>query len=267
MTICSGPMALRGRAALHLLAIALVCCISVKGQTCQASCPQANPACLSSSPASVLSDFCKYPATGCGGNAATAFVVGGKPCCRPAGSPIIIDVDGGGFHLTSAEDGVDFDFFGNGVPVRIAWTAVGSTNGILVRDVYGTGKIIDGAEMFGNLTPQPPSSDPNGFNALAQYDMNADGWIDRHDPVWGSLLLWIDENHNGISEPGELHSLDSLGIKKISVEYKEVDKTDANGNQFRYRARVNDDGSRFAYDVFLVYMAVSTESNVSQQGK
>jgi len=220
----------------------------------QCTCPTPNGACLASSPASVLADFCEYPATGCGSTASQFFQIGGGPCCRPPGSPIIIDIDGSGYHLTSAEHGVQFDFFDTDRPVKIAWTARGSTNAFLVRDLYGDGKIVDGAEMFGNLTQQPPSANPNGFAALAQYDANHDGWIDANDPIWTSLLLWIDANHNGISEPGELHSLDSLGVTRISVNYTTAGRTDPFGNVFRYRARVNDDGPRLAYDVFLTYL-------------
>lgn len=222
-------------------------------------CPTPNPSCTPSSPVSVLANFCVYPTTGCGGSASQAFTVGGGPCCRPPGTPIIIDVDGGGFHLTSVENGVNFDFFGIGNPVRIAWTTPGSTNAFLVRDLFGDGRIVNGSEMFGNLTAQPPSDNKNGFAALAQYDSNDDGWIDARDPVWGSLLLWIDQNHNGASEAGELYSLAAFRIQRISVRYKEVRKTDANGNTFRYRARINDDGARFAYDVFLNYQGINSD--------
>ena len=232
--------------------IGVILCGGVVAQ-CPTTCPTTNPGCTSSSPVSVLADFCKYPQTGCGGTASQEFSIGGGPCCRPPGTPIIIDTDGSGFQLTSAENGVQFDFFNTDTPVQMAWTAFGSTNAFLVRDLYGDGQIVDGTEMFGNLTEQPSSANPNGFAALAQYDSNGDGWIDAQDPVWSTLLLWIDANHNGISEPGELHSLASLGITRISVKYKEVLKTDANGNVFRYKARVNDDGARFAYDVILEY--------------
>ena len=186
--------------------IGAIFCCGAAAQSC-ASCPTNNGACLASSPVSVLADFCRYPGSGCGGTASQAFTVGGGPCCRPTGTPIVIDVDGSGFQLTSVANGVQFDFFDNGSAIQMAWTASGSTNAFLVRDLYGDGKIVDGTEMFGNLTAQPPSTNPNGFAALAQYDDNGDGWIDAQDAIWPSLLLWIDANHNGISEPGELHTL------------------------------------------------------------
>src|SRR5215472_4965557 len=52
--------------------------------------------------------------------------------CRNSQSPIIIDVDGSGFHLTSVARGVRFDFYGNDHPIQMAWIAPGSTNAFLV---------------------------------------------------------------------------------------------------------------------------------------
>ena len=191
-------------------------------------------------------------ATSCSPNCPSTFslfyTTNGLPCCGHP-TPIIIDTDGSGFHLTSAAAGVPFNFYGTGA-IQISWTESGSTNAFLV--LPQDGQVKDGTELFGNLTPQPSSSDPNGFLALAVYDINGDGVIDAKDLIWTQLRLWLDANHDGISQPQELHTLDEMGIQSISLRY-EVDKwTDHNGNQFRYRARIRDVSTdHWAYDVIL----------------
>jgi hypothetical protein len=206
------------------------------------------------------------PRTDCIGNPACAL-----PCkpgyyrdeancfCEPV-SPIIIDVDGRGFFLTNAANGVQFDMTGTGRLMQIAWTAPGSTNAFLAMDRNGDGIISDGTELFGNFTSQPPSENPNGFLALAVFDApenggNGDGIIDSRDKVFGSLRLWTDINHDGICQPNELRTLPVMGVNSIALSYRILMKHDQYGNLFRYAAKVNgrdtSDVGRIAYDVFL----------------
>lgn len=206
------------------------------------------------------------PPSGCGDSGGAGLSDGGS---GTGCSPIIIDTEGKGFHLTSAAGGVTFDIAGDGHIIQIAWTVPGSGNAFL--SLPGPdGLIHNGKQLFGNFTAQPHSPHPNGFLALDEYDKpenggNGDGVIDEKDAVFSRLRLWIDENHDGISQPNELHTLPELGIYSLALSYYESRRTDDFGNQFRYRGRVNPgqrrdtrdetpsgDPGRWEYDVFLV---------------
>ena len=186
-------------------------------------------------------------------------------------------MSGKGFHLTNALNGVRFDISGTNDPVQIAWTAVGSDNAFLALP-GSDGLVHSGKELFGNFTPQPPSANPNGFLALAVYDQpenggNGDGIIDARDKIFSSLRLWIDVNHDGICQPDELHTLPSLGVYSISLDFYLSKRRDQYGNQFRYRSEVNPDdpdashAGRTAYDVYLLTLgpAETHELGVSHE--
>ncbi len=180
-------------------------------------------------------------------------------------SPILLDLDSDGFHLVGAEEGVTFDIDADGRPERISWTSAGAGDAFLTLDRDQNGRINDASELFGTATRLSDGSlAPNGFVALAAFDLranggNGDGQISAVDSVWPKLGLWSDRDHDGETDAGELLLVSSSGIESLDLQYVESRSRDAFGNQFRYRSKARRSGARPArtiqvVDVFFVLM-------------
>lgn len=184
--------------------------------------------------------------------------------CVSYNTPIIIDLKGDGIELTNAESGVAFNLNAQGGEEKLAWTTAASDDAWLALDRNNNGNIDDGTELFGDVTaqPTPPAGQKkNGFRALAEYDKtanggNGNGWIEAGDSIFSSLRLWRDTNRNGLTDTGELRTLTELKVTALELDYKDSRKTDRNGNQFSFRAKVKsapgEKIGRWAWDVYLV---------------
>ena len=64
--------------------------------------------------------------------------------------------------------------------------------------------------------------------------------------------MWVDTNRDGISQPEELHTLPSLGVNSMNLDYHESRQTDQYGNVFRYWSKINGSVGEKAYDIVLV---------------
>jgi hypothetical protein len=187
--------------------------------------------------------------------------------CQPE-SPIILDLAGDGYELGPAMSGVHFDLNIDGRAELISWTAPTSNDGFLVLDRNGNQTVDDGSELFGNYTPASGVMSPtgsNGFEALAALEVQsahqsgttADGVIDGSDAAFHQLQVWVDANHNGISEAIELQSLKSHGITALGLNYRRSGRIDQYGNEFKFRAvtfvldKHGKEKSRPYFDVFL----------------
>lgn len=173
--------------------------------------------------------------------------------CVYQASPVVIDLDNDGYRLTNAADGVRFDLVGDGNPRQWSWTSRGSDEAFLVLDRNGDGRITSGKELFGDVTEQPVSEEPNGFTALAVFDTNGDGWIKADDAIYQRLQLWIDANHDGLSQQRELFSLSDKGVESISCNYRLSKRSDRHGNRFKFKAKARINGiERWVWDIFFL---------------
>ena len=128
-------------------------------------------------------------------------------------SPLVLDLteDHTGIALTTFNASTTTTFFdidNSGFATQTAWT--GDDMGLLCRDLNGNGKIDNAGELFG-------SSTVDGFSLLASLDSNGDHRIDANDAAWSTLKVWIDSNGDAVTQDGELHTLDDLGIKSIDL--------------------------------------------------
>ncbi|GAB5606513.1 hypothetical protein TK5_25940 [Sideroxyarcus sp. TK5] len=144
-------------------------------------------------------------------------------------SPIALDLNGDGVTTTPLTAGAYFDHDGNGFAEQTGW--VNSDDGILVRDLDGSGTIDTGRELFGSETILANGQKAaNGYQALAELDTNHDGQIDVQDAAYSTLKVWKDIDGDGYSNADELMSLADAGVQSIATGYATVNQTDANGN-------------------------------------
>lgn len=115
--------------------------------------------------------------------------------------PLVVNFAGTAAELTTTK--FSFDLDADGSLEQISF--VKPNSGFLALDQNNDGVINDGSELFG-----PRSGD--GFADLAQYDLDANGWIDESDPIFDRLRIWTK------NEQGE-DVLFALGQKGIGAIY------------------------------------------------
>lgn len=116
--------------------------------------------------------------------------------------PLVLNFSGKAAELT--DERFAFDLNSDGQTEQIARLASGS--GYLVFDRNENGKVDNGRELFGPQTG-------NGFQELAQFDDDGNGWIDENDRIFDQLKLWTPNADGG----GELRSLKAADVGAISL--------------------------------------------------
>lgn len=117
--------------------------------------------------------------------------------------PLVINFDTDTASLSDQK--FKFDVDADGQEDNISMLGAGS--GYLALDKNGDGVINDGSELFG-----PQSG--NGFQDLAAYDEDGNGWIDEGDSIWSKLKIWC-KNPDGSDS---LYTLGEKGVGAICLQ-------------------------------------------------
>ncbi len=116
--------------------------------------------------------------------------------------PLMIQLSG---MPSLSENKISFDLDMDGTLDQISFAGNGA--GFLALDKNGNGTIDDGSELFGPKTG-------NGFNELAEYDSDKNGWIDENDPIFERLRIWT-KDQNG---QDRLLALGEAGVGAIYLD-------------------------------------------------
>ncbi len=123
--------------------------------------------------------------------------------------PLVINYDGIPTGLTNTKYNFDLDC--DGAEDQISFTNAGS--GFLSIDLNNDGKINDGSELFGPQTG-------NGFEELAKYDRDQNGWIDENDAVFDRLRIWTkDQNGKDVLFALGQKGVGAIYLGNISAEF------------------------------------------------
>ena len=145
--------------------------------------------------------------------------------------PLTLDLDGDGIETlaSNGHKGALFDHSNDGIRTATGW--VSKDDGFLVYDRNGDGVVNNGGELFGdNTLLKNGERATNGYQALADLDDNGDGKVDAADSAFAKLRVWRDLNQDGISQEGELLTLNEAKVKALNLANKNTDRDLGNGN-------------------------------------
>ena len=139
--------------------------------------------------------------------------------------PLIFDLDNDGIELLSTKDEVLFDVDFDGDLEITGWIA--PDDGLLVMDLNNDGLINDMSEVFSEHFNS--GSFISSLDSLNSIDSNNDDLINYEDELFDQVRIWQDLNSDGISNTGELSTLNEVGIESISL-LAEIMEDEIEGN-------------------------------------
>ncbi len=138
--------------------------------------------------------------------------------------PIVINLDNAPANISDMTFRFDIDADGNEEEI----SSLGKGSGFLASDKNNDGIINDGSELFGATTG-------NGFDELAQYDEDGNGWIDEADSIYSKLKVWTkDEDGKDVLLSLKEANVGAIYLKNVSTEFS-VNDSETNEQKAQVR--------------------------------
>lgn len=147
---------------------------------------------------------------------------------------------------------------------RTSWVEPKSKGYFLVYDEKLNGNINSKDQLFGDSEKHK-----NGFEKLAEFDSNKDGWISFKDKKFKHLFLWNDQNGNGVSEKNELHAVKNK-LTKISLKYESgslrpLGKSAEEREKSKFYFKKN--GKTVAGDIIDIWLSPQSQTSLAVVGQ
>lgn len=187
--------------------------------------------------------------------------------------PLVLDLDGDGLEITPLSRGVQFD--GNGDTIRTNTSWVQADDGLLALDRNGNGVIDSGRELFGDETLLADGTKAaHGFAALAELDVGGaanatggagDGVFDAKDAQYTNVRIWRDLNQDGISQAGEMQTLQEAGIASVKLSSTKTETNYGDAQLVQSGSFTRADGSEGQAGSFILAQnnAVTTHAPIA----
>jgi len=139
--------------------------------------------------------------------------------------PLVINLDSAPANISDQTFFFDIDADGKKEEV----SQLGKGSGFLALDKNDDGVINDGSELFGALSG-------NGFEELAKYDDDGNGWIDEADTIFDKLRVWTkDEKGNDVLLSLKEADLGAIYLNNVSTEFS-VNDSETNQQKAQVRS-------------------------------
>lgn len=118
--------------------------------------------------------------------------------------------------LVDWDNKIDFDVDGDGTQDRTEWVKEGTGDGFMVLDADGDGQ-INGRELMNETGIDGEKNKyANGWEkARDLFDTDNDGIL-KGDEL-KNVSVWVDSNGDGVTDSGELKSMEELGFLQIDT--------------------------------------------------